>query len=338
MTTDKGLKAGALGLVGNVVIGLAASRPRTAWPPRRLCRVAVGDKAPAMFVLAFIPMLLVAFAYKELARDTPDCGTTFTWATKAFGPWIGWIGGWGLAVSAIIVLANVAEIAAIYLSSSSASTRWPRTSGQGASVVLHRRDDLVSPRHLMSERMQNVLIAVQFGVLVIVSVIALFRVFAGTAGAQAISPQLSWLCRPAWTCRRSPQAIILCIFIYWGWDACLAVGEETKDPIRPRHRGGHHHSDPGVHLRVGGLRGAVVLRFQRDGDRPQQPRQHRRRADGPRRARRRRDRGVAAAADRVGVRAVVHPDDDPADRTRHAVDGRVRSDPEAFRQRPPAGT
>ena len=25
-------------------------------------------------------------------------------------------------------------------------------------------------------------------------------------------------------------AVILCIFIYWGWDACLAVGEETKDP------------------------------------------------------------------------------------------------------------
>ncbi len=68
-----------------------------------------------MFVLAFIPMLLVAFAYKELSQDTPDRGTTFTWGTKAFGPRIGWIGGWGLAVSAIIVLANVAEVAAIYL-------------------------------------------------------------------------------------------------------------------------------------------------------------------------------------------------------------------------------
>ena len=68
-----------------------------------------------MFVLAFIPMLLVAFAYKELSQDTPDCGTTFTWGTKAFGPWIGWIGGWGLAVSAIIVLANLAEVAAVYL-------------------------------------------------------------------------------------------------------------------------------------------------------------------------------------------------------------------------------
>jgi amino acid transporter len=39
----------------------------------------------------------------------------FTWGTKAFGPIVGWLGGWGLAVSGIIVLANVAEIAAIYL-------------------------------------------------------------------------------------------------------------------------------------------------------------------------------------------------------------------------------
>ena len=83
-----------------------------------------------MFVLAFIPMLLVAFAYKELSQDTPDRGTTFTWGTKAFGPWIGWIGGWGLAVSAIIVLANVAEVAAVYLSvphltPRSARSCWP---------------------------------------------------------------------------------------------------------------------------------------------------------------------------------------------------------------------
>src|ERR1700742_1011586 len=113
---DKGLQAGAIGLVGNVVIGLAAVAPAYSLAATLGGVVlAVGNKAPAMFVLAFIPMLLVAFAYKELSQDTPDCGTTFTWGTKAFGPWIGWIGGWGLAVSAIIVLANVAEIAAIYL-------------------------------------------------------------------------------------------------------------------------------------------------------------------------------------------------------------------------------
>jgi amino acid transporter len=67
-----------------------------------------------MFILAFIPMLLVTIAYRDLSHAAPECGTTFTWGTKAFGPIVGWLDGWGLAVSAIIVLANVAEIAAIY--------------------------------------------------------------------------------------------------------------------------------------------------------------------------------------------------------------------------------
>ena len=232
--TDKGLQAGALGLVGNVVIGLAAVAPAYSLAATLgYVVLAVGEKAPSMFVLAFIPMLLVAFAYKELSQDTPDCGTTFTWGTKAFGPWIGWIGGWGLAVSAIIVLANVAEVAAIYLfkflgQDELAENLWAKVL-LGSFFIISMT--LVSARGVaVSEKMQNVLIGIQFGVLIIVSIWALIRVFAGTAGAQAITPQLSWLWPGGLDMSSIAAAIILCIFIYWGWDACLAVGEETKDP------------------------------------------------------------------------------------------------------------
>ncbi|MCP9276769.1 APC family permease [Mycolicibacterium arenosum] len=232
--TGKGLQAGALGLVGNVVIGLAAVAPAYSLAATLgYVVLAVGEKAPSMFVLAFIPMLLVAFAYKELSQDTPDCGTTFTWGTKAFGPWIGWIGGWGLAVSAIIVLANVAEVAAIYLfkflgQDALAENIWAKVL-LGSFFILSMT--LVSARGVVvSERMQNVLITIQFGVLIVASIWALVRVFTGTAGAQAITPQLSWLWPSGLDMSSIAAAIILCIFIYWGWDACLAVGEETKNP------------------------------------------------------------------------------------------------------------
>lgn len=236
VTTDKGLQAGALGLVGNVVIGLSAVAPAYSLAATLgYVVLAVGDKAPSMFVLAFIPMLLVAFAYKELSEDTPDCGTTFTWGTKAFGPWIGWIGGWGLAVSAIIVLANVAEIAAVYLfkflgQDGLAENLWAKVT-LGSFFIIAMT--LVSARGIVvSERMQNVLIAIQFSVLIVVSVIALVRVFAGTAGAQAVRPSLSWLWPAGLDSHAIAAAVILCVFIYWGWDACLAVGEETKNPGR----------------------------------------------------------------------------------------------------------
>src|SRR5689334_2592459 len=194
---DKGLQAGAIGLVGNVVIGLAAVAPAYSLAATLgYVVLEVGEKAPSMFVLAFLPMLLVAFAYKELSQDTPDCGTTFTWGAKAFGPWIGWIGGWGLAVSAIIVLANVSEVAAIYLFKflgldSLADNLFAKVM-LGSFFIIAMT--LLSARGIVvSERVQNVLIAIQFGVLIVVSIIALGRVFTGTAGEQAISPSLSWL-------------------------------------------------------------------------------------------------------------------------------------------------
>ena len=194
--------------------------------------VAVGDRSPAMFILAFLPMLLIAIAYRELNRSMPDCGTTFTWGVKAFGPYVGWMGGWGLAVSAIIVLANVAEIAGIYLldflglDSLIDSLGFKVTFG----VLFIAIMTYVSYRGIvLSERIQNILVVVQFAVLGLFSIVALFKVFTDNAGPQAVNPSWEWFSPAGLSSSEIAAAVILCIFIYWGWDSCLAVTEETKD-------------------------------------------------------------------------------------------------------------
>ena len=109
----KGLAAGTLGLWGSTVIGLASTAPvYSLVATLGFVVLAVGAQAPIAFIVAFIPMLFIAFAYRELNNAVPDCGTTFTWGTKAFGPWVGWMGGWGVAVAGMVVLANLAQIAA----------------------------------------------------------------------------------------------------------------------------------------------------------------------------------------------------------------------------------
>ena len=45
----------------------------------------------------------------------PDSGTSFTWAARAFGPWVGWLAGWGLVAATILVLSNLAGIAVEFL-------------------------------------------------------------------------------------------------------------------------------------------------------------------------------------------------------------------------------
>ena len=97
---DKGLKGGALGLVSSIVVGMASTAPAYSLAASLGFVVAttngnsiVGVKAPAIMLLAFVPMFFIAVAYSELNKAEPDCGTTFTWASRAFGPYVGWLGG-----------------------------------------------------------------------------------------------------------------------------------------------------------------------------------------------------------------------------------------------------
>ena len=111
----KGLKGGALGLLSSVVIGMASTAPAYSLAASLgFIVVIAGEKTPAIMLLAFVPMYLIAVAYRELNQAEPDCGTTFTWAARAFGPRTGWMGGWGIIAADIIVMANLAQIAGSY--------------------------------------------------------------------------------------------------------------------------------------------------------------------------------------------------------------------------------
>src|ERR1700749_1997335 len=93
---DKGLKGGALGLGSSVVMGGASPAPAYSLAATLgFIVAAVGLGSPIVAVLAFVPMLLTSIGYSELNKSDPDCGTTFTWATRAFGPKTGWGGGRG---------------------------------------------------------------------------------------------------------------------------------------------------------------------------------------------------------------------------------------------------
>jgi amino acid transporter len=232
----KGLATGTLGLFGSTVIGLASTAPVYSLAATLgFVVLAVGAQAPIAFIIAFIPMFFIAFAYRELNRAVPDCGTTFTWATKAFGPWVGWLGGWGVAVAGIIVLANLAQIGGKYFwllvyPAAADDTLVVTLTG----VVFIAVMTFISVRGTeIGEKLQNVLLGIQYLALV-VFVVAVFVAFAtGTAPAGATAPHLDWFNPFAFESASAfTEAVLLALFIYWGWDTCLALNEETKDPQR----------------------------------------------------------------------------------------------------------
>ena len=108
----KGQSKNSVGLTASVVLGVSSIAPVYALTATLGPTVTeVGLQMPAIFLAGFLPMLLVAYAYRELNRVAPDCGTSFTWTTKAFNPYVGWLAGWGALLATIIVLSNLAGIA-----------------------------------------------------------------------------------------------------------------------------------------------------------------------------------------------------------------------------------
>jgi len=123
---EKGLKSGALGLISSTVIATASVAPAYSLAATLGFVVAViGLHAPIVCVVAFIPMLFASIGYSELNKADPDCGTTFTWASRAFGPKTGWAGGWGIVAADILVMASLRSRASTCSCSST-----PRVSGR----------------------------------------------------------------------------------------------------------------------------------------------------------------------------------------------------------------
>ena len=65
-------------------------------------------------------------------------------------------------------------------------------------------------------------------ILAVFAVIALAKVFGGTAGPQAVTPSLSWF-NPFGGDASGALAVglLLTVFLYWGWDVPSAVVEEA---------------------------------------------------------------------------------------------------------------
>ncbi len=237
--SGKGLKAGALGLVGSVIVGMASTAPAYSLAATLGFVVAggAGLKAPAIMLLAFIPMYFIAVAYRELNEAEPDCGTTFTWATRAFGPIVGWMGGWGIIVADVIVMANLAQVAGAYSFTLANELGLHNELDQNttastiAGLVWIALMTYICYRGIeVSARLQYALLGIEMVTLIWFAVFALIRVYGGTAPDGYLTPSLSWLWPGGLSMSVIASTVLLAAFIYWGWDTAVTTNEESDDP------------------------------------------------------------------------------------------------------------
>ncbi|WP_329295526.1 APC family permease [Streptomyces pseudovenezuelae] len=195
----------------------------------------VGLQAPALLLLAFLPVLGIATAYARLNRSEPNCGNGYVWVGRSLGPWPGFLTGWVTLVgsvifcaytsavmgSVVLAFANKAglhSVAGIALDPTSTGV----TTGVGL-VVLTALTALAVTGVRSATRFQFALLVFEYTVLLA------FCGWALITGDHAVS--LSWF-NPFEISSGTAfaQGMVLAVFFFWGWDAAFSVNEETKTP------------------------------------------------------------------------------------------------------------
>jgi amino acid transporter len=233
---DKGLKKNAIGYLSNIVIGVASTAPAYSLAATLGFIVAVkgvGVHAPAVLLVSFVPMLLVASAYKYFNRSDPDAGTTFAWVTRAFGPMTGWMNGWAIFLADIIVMASLSDIAAVYTFKLFGFTELGESKVAiiVAAVLWIAIMTWICYRGIeLSARIQQVLLGAEVTILAVFSIVAFAKVYGSHPPSGSIKPSLSWFNPFAMNFGDLVVAVLLGVFIYWGWDSGVSVNEESEDP------------------------------------------------------------------------------------------------------------
>ena len=241
----KGLKP-QLNFFSTLIIGLNSTAP--AYSLAAVLAgivVAVGLQAPASLIVSFIPMFFIAASFYYLNRADPDCGTTFTWVTRALGPWAGWMAGWAVCMTGVLVIGSLADVAALYTYSLFG------LDGLYGSVVavtglavlfIILTSALCVIGTEVSANFQTVLSAFQIGGLLLLAGVGLFKAISGDIPVDPVAigeakimlsnPQIDLNWFMPWEISSTAAltaGLLVGVFIYWGWESSLSLNEENED-------------------------------------------------------------------------------------------------------------
>ena len=165
-------------------------------------------------------MFGIAMAYRAMNKADPDCGTTFSWMSRAMGAGWGFLGGWAIIYADIVVNANQAQIAGSYgfrlfgLNDAANNTLDVTILGVLFIIAL----TWICWKGIeLSARTQQFLLGFEIITLAVFAVVALIKVYVN-------HPKNSITIQPDWFNPLSVgfgalfAGMLLGVFLYWGWD------------------------------------------------------------------------------------------------------------------------
>jgi amino acid transporter len=223
------LKPDAIGIAQATVIGMATSAPAaTVAISLAVIAATTAYSSGIILLIAAVPMLIIANAYRRLNLWSANCGASFEWVGRAINPYLGFLTGWLMIVTYIV--GTVAGV--IVLGPSILAVTGAESAGTGASVGIAFAVILVMlvlavVGIRISARAQIAMAAVEYVLLLGIAIAGLVWVLSHHAGSYPITS--SWFTLSGIGGHGDVMGgFLLVIFVYGGWDGTLYVNEEVE--------------------------------------------------------------------------------------------------------------
>ncbi|MFQ3559212.1 APC family permease [Streptomyces gramineus] len=226
----RGLQANALGTFDTVVMAVAGSAPAYSLAATTAVLVgAVGLASPAALLWCAIPMLGIALAFSYLGRIDVNAGASYSWVGRTLHPFLGFVSGWALVVSAtIFMVAGSLPAGSMTLSlfDEGLADDVALSTVVGAAWFLVMLAVVLGGARL-TVRAQLLMSGIELAILLLFAVLALFH----TGNARAFD--WSWLGFGHFDgVSGFASGALIAAFYYWGWDVTSNLSEETRNSRR----------------------------------------------------------------------------------------------------------
>ena len=226
------LKPGAIGFVSSMVIGLASTSPAYSLaaiigPMVALVGIFRTRRITGFFrtdVADRVSFLLPQPGRFRLRND-------FSWVTRAMGPWFGWLGGWAIGMTGVLVVGSLANVGVTYAllafgADDLAENEWVVKGLTVALIIVMTAICVIGTE--LSAHFQDVLIIAQVLALIAFAGTALYGGYRRDQRTRSITPEISWLNPFGAGGAALTGALLLGVFAYWGWESAVNLNEETE--------------------------------------------------------------------------------------------------------------
>ncbi|MFF8019410.1 amino acid permease [Streptomyces sp. NPDC007929] len=226
----RGLQANVLSTFDTVVMAVAGSAPAYSLAATTAVLVgAVGLASPAALLYCAIPMLGIALAFSHLGRIDVNAGASYSWVGRTLHPFLGFISGWALVISATIFMVAGSLPAgsmtlALFDDRLAENTALSTVVGAAWFVLMLC---VVLGGARLTVRAQLIMSGVELAILALFAVLA----FLHTGNARAFD--WSWFGFSHFDGMAGfASGALIAAFYYWGWDVTSNLSEETRNSRR----------------------------------------------------------------------------------------------------------